>query len=198
MRKMLRLFVLATGLLMAGRLYAADVYAIDPSHSSIAFAAKHLMVSTTSGAFNEYEGTITYDPKDLSTFKSDVTIQAKSIDTHVAKRDDHLRGADFFDVEKFPTITFVGKSLASAGEEGKYILTGDLTLKGVTKEVSFPVTIAGPIKSPMGGDNVIGLEGQLTINRQDYGVTWNKAMDNGGFVVSNDIPISISIEANNK
>jgi polyisoprenoid-binding protein YceI len=180
-------------ILVAGRLFAADVYAIDPAHSSIEFSAKHLMVSTTTGVFKDYQGTITYDPNALETFRADITIQAKSIDTHVEKRDDHLRGADFLDTEKFPTIRFVSKGIT--GQDGSYSIVGDLTLKGVTKEVVVPVNISGPIKSPMGGNMIIGLAGQLTINRQDYGVSWNKALDNGGYVVSNDVNIRINIEA---
>lgn len=193
MKKFIRFFVFAVGVLLVGRVYAAaEVYKVDAGHSSVGFSTKHLMVSTVNGSFDEYEGAITYDPADPKAFKADLTIQAKSIDTNQEKRDAHLRNADFLDADKFPTITFVSKSLS--GGEGSYTLTGDLTIKGVTKEISFPVTVSGPVQSPMGGA-VIGLDANFTINRQDYGVSWSKAMDNGGLVVSNDVAVKISLEA---
>lgn len=195
MDKVIRCAVVVFGLLVAGRVYAADVYSIDPVHSSLGFTVKHLMVSTVPGTFDDLQGTITYDPAVSADFKADVSVQAASVNTRNSKRDDHLRSPDFFDAAKFPTITFVAKSLT--GAEGKYTLAGDLTLKGVTKEVSIPVTIEGPAKG-MKGESIIGLSGQLTINRQDYGVIWNKALDNGGVAVSNDVNISINIEAHSK
>ena len=192
------IFILGViGLLLVGKVYAADMYAIDPANSTIGFAVKHLMVSTTNGSFSDYQGGITYDDKDLSAFKADMTIQAKSIDTKVEQRDNHLRSAEFLDTAKFPTITFTSKSLLPprSGVPGGTLI-GDLTIKGVTKEVSIPVAISGPVKAPFG--MAIGLSGQLTINRQDYGVSFNKALDNGGLMVGNDVVINIDIEAHKK
>ena len=191
MSKVMRMLVLTVGLLLAGKVFAADVYSIDPAHSTIGFSVKHLVVGTTSGLFGDYAGTITYDPNDAAAFKAEATIQAKSINTNDAKRDAHLQAADFFDVEKFTTITFVSKSFDGTN------LVGDLTIKGVTKEVSIPVTVEGPVKGMM-GDDVIGLSGQLKINRQDYGVNWNKTLDAGGLAVGNDVAITINLEAHKK
>ena len=194
---MLNVYMVALGLGVAfsSQAIAADKYEIDLVHSNIGFGVKHLTVSTVTGNFKDYAGTIEFDPKDASAFKADVTIQASSISTNNEARDNHLRSADFFDAEKFPIITFQSKKLEQNGEG--YILTGDLTVKGVTKEVSIPVGIAGPVAHPMGG-TVIGLGGQVVINRQDYGVSWNKTLDTGGMVVDNNVTISVEIEAHKK
>ncbi len=191
MRTFIRSFVVAAGILLAGRVWAADTYTIDTAHSTMGFSVKHMMVSTIIGAFDDYQGAITYDPADPAAFKADVTIQAKSIDTKVAKRDDHLRSAEFFDVEKHPVLTFTAVKLDK--QDGRTVLTGGLTMKGVTKEVSIPVTISGPVQG-MGG-SIMALSGSFTLNRQDYGVNWNKALDNGGFAVSDEVKVDINIEA---
>lgn len=174
---------------------AADEYAFDKAHSTLGFSVTHLMVSKVPGQFNDYEGKVVFDANDLAASKIDVTIQTASIDTNNEKRDVHLKTADFFDAEKFPTIMFVSKSIAKEGDQ--YKATGDLTLKGVTKEISFPLTIAGPVASPM-GDTALGLEASFKLNRQDYGITWNKALDSGGLMVSDDVNINISVEAHKK
>lgn len=196
MFKKLALFLSVLGSFgLASAASAADRYDIDLVHSSMGFGVKHLTVSTVMGSFNDYTGYVEFDPNDPASFKSEVTIQANSIDTNNDKRDEHLRGADFFDVEKFPTITFTSKKLEKNGDT--YVLTGDLTMKGVTKEISIPVGIIGPVNSPM-GDTVIGLAGSTVINRQDFGVNWNKSLDNGGLMVDNDVKITIEIEAHKK
>ncbi|HLD70154.1 MAG TPA: YceI family protein [Candidatus Omnitrophota bacterium] len=182
-------------LLSGGRAGAADIFQIDRSHSSIGFALKHLTISTVTGEFTDYSGTIQYDAKDPAAFTAEVMIQAATIDTHQKKRDDHLRGADFFDTEKFPIISFKSKKCAS--DANGYLLTGDLTMHGVTKEISIPLTISGPVKSPMGSD-VIGVSAETTINRQDFGVSWNKALDTGGFMVGDEVKISVNLEAHKK
>ena len=187
-----RLFVLAVGIILAGQgAWAADTYTIDPAHSSMGFSARHMMVSTVIGVFDDYQGAITYDPADPAAFKADVTIQAKSINTRVAKRDDHLRGAEFFDVEKHPVITFTTVKLDK--QDGRAVLTGSLTMKGVAKEVSIPVMISGPVQGM--GSSIIGLSGSFTLNRQDYGINWNQALDNGGLAVSDEVKVDINIEA---
>ncbi|HLD88358.1 MAG TPA: YceI family protein [Candidatus Omnitrophota bacterium] len=198
MRIFIRSLVFVVGIILAGQAsplaegaWAADTYTIDTAHSTMGFSARHMMVSTVIGAFDDYQGAITYDPADPAAFKADVTIQAKSINTRVAKRDDHLRGAEFFDVEKHPVITFTTVKLDK--QDGRAVLTGSLTMKGVAKEVSIPVMISGPVQGM--GSSIIGLSGSFTLNRQDYGINWNQALDNGGLAVSDEVKVDINIEA---
>jgi polyisoprenoid-binding protein YceI len=186
--------VLMLGIAVVPKVQAED-YSIDKAHSTVGFTTKHLMVSKVSGHFGDYDGTISFDPANLDASKINVTIQAASIDTNNEKRDEHLKAPDFFDAAKFPTITFVSKKIVKEGDA--YSITGDLTIKGVTKEVTLPAEIAGPVNSPFGG-TAIGINAAGKINRQDYGVNWNKAMDNGGLMVSDDVDINVSIEANKK
>jgi polyisoprenoid-binding protein YceI len=167
--------------------FAAD-YKIDPVHSNVGFSVKHMMVSNVIGEFNQYEGTIKYDPTDLANSKIYVVILAPSINTRNEKRDTHLRSPDFFDVMKFPSITFMSKKITATD------ITGDLTIKDVTKEVTVPLTIAGPVKG-MQGNDIIGINATFTLNRQDYGLNWNKTLDQGGLAVSNDVIVNVSIEA---
>lgn len=186
---MLSVFALIFGLSTA----QAAVYEIDNSHSNLGFAVKHLEAGKTRGAFNDYTGMITFDPADYSTFSANVTIQAASIDTNNEARDNHLKSGDFFEVETYPTLTFTSTRLEKRGEAAAII--GDLTIKGVTKQVTIPVTVSGPIQSPF-GTTVVGIEGFTVINRQDFNVKWNKALDNGnGFVVGNEVDLAINIEA---
>ena len=193
-----RIIVRVSLFLVVGTLITANcqagVYSIDTAHSSVEFAIKHLMVSTTKGKFVDYTGTIDVDPADFSTAKIDVTIQSKSIDTHVADRDNHLRNADFLDAEKFPIITFKSTTVTPVKAKDTCMITGDLTLHGVTKEVSVIVMFSGPVQSPLGAQ-VIGLSSEFTINRKDYGITQNKQMDNGGWMVGEEVNISVNIEA---
>ena len=170
----------------------AAVYQIDPVHSNIGFAVKHLMVSTTRGKFADYNGQIEFDPKSASVFKAEVTIQANSIDTDNADRDNHLKSADFLDTANHPAINFRSKKLIE--KDGGYEILGDLSIHGITKEIAMPVTISGPIQSPSGKE-VIGISGETTINRQDFGVSWNKVMDKGGLMVDNNVRIIVDIEA---
>jgi len=174
---------------------SAATYTIDAAHTTIGFAVKHLVVSTTRGSFTDSVGDITFDKDDLDTFKANITIQVNSINTNNEKRDDHLKSGDFFDAEKHPTITFMGKKIS--GSDGNYTILGDLTIRGMTKEIALPVEISGPVKNPFGG-TVMGIAGEIVINRQDYGVSWNKALDTGGFVVDDKVKLVIEIEAHNK
>ena len=183
------------GFLVGAQALFAETYDIDGSHSTIGFAVKHLMVSTVRGSFTDYKGQIEFDGANLDAFKADVTIQVKSINTSVEARDNHLRSPDFFDAEAFPAITFVGKKLEAQGDG--YVLTGDLTIRDVTKEIAIPVSISGPVKTPFGSD-AIGLSGEITINRQDYGVKWSKALDSGGMVVEDNVKLLIDLEAHHK
>lgn len=170
-------------------------YNIDASHSTFGFAVKHMAVGTTRGSFTTVEGAISYNPEDYSNFEAIVTIDANSIDTKNEGRDKHLRSADFFDTEQFPEITFYSTRLEKRGEGA--VIIGNLTMKGVTKELTIPVEFSGPVKSPYGAD-VIGIAGQIRINRQDYGISFSKTLDNGGLMVADMVDVIIEIEANHK
>ena len=189
-QKVLGLFMFLA-LVSATAVFAADTYVIDPNHTSFNFTVKHMMISNVPGGFDKFSGTITYSPTDLTNSKADITIDVSSIDTKIDKRDAHLKSPDFFDAAKFPAITFVSTKFTPG------YITGNLTIKGVTKVVTIPVSIAGPVKTMM-GTQAIGITGSLTINRQDYGVNWNKTLDQGGVAVSDDVNIAISIEADQK
>jgi polyisoprenoid-binding protein YceI len=171
---------------------ATEVYTIDPIHSSISFSVKHMMISHVTGHFGQFEGRIVFDSGDLADSDFSATLQVSSIDTRFKQRDDHLKSPDFFDAAKYPTITFISKSIT--GQKEEYRLVGDLTIKGKTKEISFPVVINGPVKD-MQGNSVVGLSGQFTVNRQDFGMSFNMALDNGGVMVGNDVKVDINIEA---
>ncbi len=190
MKKMVLMFVLGI-ILITVEAFASDTYKIDAVHSTLGFSVTHLMVSQVTGQFDQYEGTVVYNPDDLAHSEISVTIQTSSINTHVSKRDEHLRGTDFFDAAQFPTITFISKNITPA------LITGDLTIKGVTKEVSIPATILGPVKSPS-GSMVIGITASFKLNRQDYGIKWNKVLDQGGVAVSDEVTANINVEAQNK
>ncbi len=173
---------------------AGYAYSVDKAHSSIGFTVSHLVVSKTTGNFNDYDGQIQFNPDDLANAKFDFTVKVAGIDTKNEGRDKHLKGADFFDAEKYPDIVFkTSKVELQSGND--YLVTGELTMKGVTKELQLPVKIAGPVPNPMGGGQVLGIESHFVINRQDYGVSWNKTMDNGGVVVGNEVQIAVMIEA---
>lgn len=189
------LAVLFSFTLFTGNIFASDVYKIDPTHSTFGFAVRHMQVGVTRGVFTDYQGEIRYDQDNLDNFQAWVIIKTDSVDTRLAARDKHLRGADFFDVENYPTIVFRAKKLLKKGDG--YEIIGDLTMRGVTKEVSGPVAIRGPAQSPFGGE-IIGLSGETVINRQDYGISWNDKMPDGGFVVGNDVQIIIDFEADKK
>ena len=149
------------------------------------------MISNVPGEFDKFDGQIIYSSIDLAHSKANVTIDVASINTRIAQRDAQLKSPDFFDAAKFPAITFVSTKFTPAS------ITGNLTMKGVTKEVTIPVTIAGPVKTMTGGQ-AIGITGFVTINRQDYGINWNKTLDQGGVVVSNNVVVTFSIEADKK
>lgn len=172
----------------------ADTYKVDPSHSEIGFSVRHMLVSNVRGAFDGIDGSFFYNPEDLGSFTASATIPAASIDTRNADRDDHLRNADFFDVEQFPEISFKTTRVDISGEDP--VLYGDLTMKGVTKEIRLPITLSGPV-TDMAGKQRAGFEGSTKINRQDWGISWSKTLDGGGLVVSDEVKISVNIEGVN-
>ncbi len=175
---------------------AADSYIIDPVHSTIGFSIKHLMVSTVEGNFRTFSGSLTLDPKNTAESSVEATIETKSINTQNDARDTHLRSADFFDADTNPAITF--KSTDIKLKNNIYTITGDLTIKGITKSITFPLTVLGPVKSPMNGDDVIGATGQTVINRQDFDIKWNNKMDENGYILGDDVTININLEAHKK
>jgi polyisoprenoid-binding protein YceI len=172
--------------------HAADVYTIDKGHSEVSFQVRHL-VTNVRGRFNDFAGTVNLDPANLANSTVEFTIQATSIDTGVADRDNHLRNPDFFDVAKFPTITFKSKSIKATGKD-QYAVTGTFTMHGVTKEITLPVTFLGTAKDPWGGTRA-GFETNTTIDRKEYGIVWNKALDAGGTILSDDVKVAVNLEA---
>jgi polyisoprenoid-binding protein YceI len=171
--------------------HAQDSYTIDPVHSSIGFKVKHMMVSDVKGSFDTYSGTIALDPKNIENSSVEITIESASISTRNEKRDGHLKSPDFFDVEKNPTLTFKSKKVAKKGEG--WVAIGDLTIRGVTKEIELPFTLTGPVS--VGNASIIGVSASTEINRQDFGVSWNKTLDAGGVVVSDKVRIELEVEA---
>ena len=159
---------------------------IDDTHAEIGFRVSHMVVSKTKGTFDAFTGTLTVDGNDL--IAAEAKIDAASINTRIKKRDDHLRNADFFDVEKNPEITF------KTTEIGKRSLKGDLTMHGVTKSITLEYKLVGPVKDPWGNMRY-GLESSGKIDRTDWGLTWNKAVEAGGVVVGEDVELTINLEA---
>jgi polyisoprenoid-binding protein YceI len=168
-------------------------YVIDPVHSRIGFSARHAMVTKVRGAFNEFTGSAHIDGADPSRSTAEVTIKTASIDTRNADRDGHLRSNDFLQISEYPEITFRSTSAAQTGENA-FDLTGDLTVRGVTQEVTIPFTFEGEATDPTGSIR-LGFEGSTTINRKDFGVNWNAALDAGGVLVSEKVVLEFEISA---
>jgi polyisoprenoid-binding protein YceI len=167
---------------------------IDSAHSIASFTVTHLMVSTVPGSFGKTSGKITYDGKNVSSITADVTIDATTISTNNERRDTHLKSPDFFEVAKYPTLTFKSKKVIP-GAAGKFKLVGDLTIRDVTKEVTLDVE--GPTPAVNAGRNfVIGANATTTINRSEWGLKWNRAIEAGGVTVSDAVKITLGIEAN--
>ncbi len=166
---------------------------VDTAHSTVGFSVRHMMISNVKGTFNEFEGTIEADPYDLTDATIDFRIDANSVDTRKPDRDNHLRSADFFDVEKFPELSFKATKIEKKSED-TYDMLGDFTIKDVTKPVKFDIVFEGVAKDPMSGDEAAGFTGSTKINREDFGLTWNAALEAGGFVVGADVKITIEIQ----
>jgi polyisoprenoid-binding protein YceI len=173
--------------------HLTGTYQIDGAHSRIGFVARHAMVTKVRGSFNEFDGSFTLDGDDPSKSSANVTIQTKSVDTRNADRDGHLRANDFLGCDEFPTIKFVSTAIAQTGED-TFEVTGDLTVKDVTKQVTIPFEFGGHAKDPFGNDRV-GFEGTTTINRSDYNVKFNAALETGGVLVSDKITLEFEISA---
>ncbi|HPC82034.1 MAG TPA: YceI family protein [Thermoanaerobaculaceae bacterium] len=176
----------------AASAFAADTYVIDASHSVVGFSVRHMMVANTKGVFGDVKGTVIADPDDLAKSGVEVTIGVTSINTGNADRDNHLRSADFFDVQKFPAMTFKSTRIEKRG--AGYVATGLLTIKGVSKEIELPFRVTGPVTDPWGNVRY-GLEfDRVRINRRDFGLTWSKVMETGGLVVGDEVTIELEVE----
>jgi polyisoprenoid-binding protein YceI len=171
----------------------AGTWELDTAHTGVHFKVRHLMVSHVRGDFEKISGRIVYDEKDISRSSADITIGAASINTRVAKRDDHLRSPDFLDAAKYPVITFKSKKVEKAGD-GRLKMTGDLTIRGVTREVVLDVQGPAPPIKDLEGKTRVGGSASTKIDRKDFGLTWNKAIESGGVVVGDEVEITIDVE----
>ena len=189
MNRTLAMVVLASGLIASP--VAADTFVIDRNHSEASFQVRHV-VTKVRGRFTDFQGTIVGDPAKPEAATVEFTVKTASIDTDVENRDKHLRSADFFDVEKFPEITFKSTKIKTVGKD-KYEVAGNLTMHGVTKPITLSVTNLG--SGGTGKDQKFGFEATTTLNRKDFGIVWNRALDTGGYMLGDDVSVSINIEA---
>ncbi|MBC1500576.1 polyisoprenoid-binding protein [Listeria weihenstephanensis] len=166
---------------------------VDPAHSSIEFQVKHMMVSKVKGAFKDFSADLTLDPEDLTTASLAFTVDAASLDTRQAQRDGHLKSPDFFDVDNYPSITFKSTDITSDGDN-EYKVTGDLTIREVTKPITLKVEYEGTSKDPMSGNMVAGFEGTGKFNRKDFGLNYNAALETGGVLIGDEVKLNIQIE----
>jgi polyisoprenoid-binding protein YceI len=176
------------GLTQVRVVVGADVYQVDPSHTSVNFTVRHLAIYKVRGQFHKFTGTIRYDEADITQSALEGTIQVDSLDTEQAKRDNDLRGEQFLDAEHYPTITFASQRVEK--RDDGYVLLGTMTMHGVSKEVAIPFTLTGPVVHM--GKTLLGFEASFEINRQDFGITYAKMMDSGGLVVGNTVHIELS------
>ena len=171
---------------------AARTFAIDKSHSEVEFQVRHL-ITRVRGKFTDFAGTVVFDAERPDASSVSFSVNTASIDTSAPDRDTHLRSEDFFFVEKFPTLTFTSSHVVRKGA-AQFEVTGTLTIRGVAKEITLPVTFLGAAKDPWGNDRT-GFETAITINRKDFGLMWNAALEAGGFLVGDDVKISASVQA---
>ena len=177
---------------VSGLVAATGTWVIDPAHTTLGFSARHAMIAKVRGNFDEFAGTFTIDGTDPARSSAELTIQAASIDTKTADRDAHLKSADFLDVEQFPTITFTSTAVAVQGRD--IVVTGDLTIHGVTKSVDVTYELVGISQDPWGSMR-IGFEGRTRISRKDFGLVWNAALETGGVLVGDEVTLSLDVEA---
>jgi polyisoprenoid-binding protein YceI len=171
---------------------ATGTWVIDPAHTSLAFSARHAMVAKVRGSFGEFAGSFTIDGANPANSTAELTIQAASIDTKNADRDAHLKSADFLDVEAFPTLAFTSTAVAVSGDQ--IVVSGDLTIHGVTKPVDVTYELVGISQDPW-GNTKIGFEGSAKISRKDFELTWNAALETGGVLIGDDIKLNLDVEA---
>lgn len=168
-------------------------YTIDPSHSRLGFTVRHMGFSKVRGSFEQFEGVVRLAPDDLSTLETDVTVQSSSITTNDEKRDAHLRSADFFETEKYPTITFKSTDVRNVSGDS-FTLVGDFTMHGVTKTIELKGNFLGAGTDPWGGTRV-AFEASTKVNRKEYGLNWNAVLETGGFLVSDEVEITLEVQA---
>ena len=185
-------FVFALALAAVTAFADTQTYVVDKAHSQATFTVRHMMSKVT-GKFDDFSGTVNVDRANPAASSVEFTIKTASINTGDPNRDKHLRTPDFFDAEKNPEIHFKSTAIAPSKTKNVYDVTGDLTLRGVTKRVTLPVEFLGFQKDPWGNERA-GFEVDTKLNRKDYGINWNKALDNGGFLLADDVAISINIE----
>jgi len=191
MRRSIIVLILILVLIAASTTLAADKYTIDPVHCHIGFSVRHLVINNIRGRFTDYAGSISYDEQDITRSSVEITIKAQSVNTDVQPRDEHLRTSEFFDVAKFPDITFKSTRVEKRGSG--FAAIGIFTMHGVAKEITIPFKING--KSNFQGGTHLGVEGTVVIDRRDFGMSWSATLDNGGLVVGNDVTIELNIEA---
>lgn len=167
---------------------------IDPDHSSAVFSIRHMMIAYIRGQFSKMKGTITFDPPDIANSSIELSIDASSVYTGTQKRDDHLKSPDFFDIDKYPTITFTSLR-THLGDDNKAKVTGNLTIHGITRQVALSVEISGPVQDPFGDGLSMGFTTSIIINREDYGIIWNQPMANNGVMVGREVQLFIDLEA---
>lgn len=183
------LLISLSALFLTGGLFAADLYTLDAAHATVGFSVRHMGISNVKGTFPKVSGTLLLDEKNISKSSVEITIDAASIDTNNDKRDEHLRGTDFFDVAKYPEVRFKSSSVSKTADG--YLVTGDLTMKGVTKSVAIPFSLSGPIAHPMAPLFVVGAGGTLTVNRRDFGIDYGPAA-----LISDEVTIDLQVEFN--
>jgi len=188
-----RTLAVAAFFLTATSLLAADTFVVDKAHSEATFQVRHMM-SKVSGKFEDFSGKMNLDRAKPSASSVEFTIKAASVNTGTADRDKHLQTADFFDVARCPELTFKSTSIAPTKKKDVYDVTGDLTMRCVTKHITIPVEFGGFGKDPWGNERA-GFSLTTVVNRKDYGINWNKALDNGGFLLSDEVTINVNIEA---
>jgi len=188
---MLRLTQMLLIVLLSLSISFATDYKVDKSHSKVGFAVTHMVVATVTGKFNDYDVNFTFDEDDLNNSSVNAKIKIASVDTENEKRDNHLRSDDFFNAEKYPEMSFVSSTVEKT-KDG-YVAQGELTIRDVTKAIALPFIVKGPVKDKWGNTR-IGVSASLTINRQDFDVTWNDTLDSGGLVVSDEVEVIIDAE----
>ncbi len=172
----------------------AESWSVDPVHSIVEFSVRHMVISKVKGRFNEFVGTVDFDGKSPAGGSVELTVQIASIDTDDTDRDTHLKGPDFFDVEKNPTMVFKSKKVVVGEEEsGEFKLIGDLTIRGTTKEVTFDCEFHGVVNDPWGNTKA-GFSASTVINRQDFGLKWSKTLEAGGLLLGNEVTIVLELE----
>lgn len=194
MRYLTATFLAVLTMTFAAQAAALDKYMIDKPHTNVGFSVKHMVITSVRGNFGGFDGHIMFDENDMTKMSAKGTIGVATIDTGNNQRDDHLRSEDFFHAEKYPEMTFESKRVYKPEGEDNYVMVGDITIRGVTKEIEIPFELVGMITDPQGNTR-IGIRAETKINRQDFGLAWSKTLETGGLIVGNEVKIELDIEA---